>query len=129
MGTRQGKSQAQSNNHNNRIAQATFAEAELRGITDRKFLEESTRKAIQRLEGVLPGMEELVPSRGRHTPSASQIEAAVKEILDMKTKMAESPMPETKPKTMPGVELRENALIVLEKRYLEKDSQDRKSVV
>ncbi len=122
MATRQAKGQVQSPKYN-RIAQAVFAEAELRGITDREFLEESTRKAIQRLEGVLPGMEHLVPSRGRQTPSVSQIEAAVKEILNMKTRIAESPMPQVKPETKRGIEFHENALTVLEKRYLIKDSQ------
>ena len=122
MATRQAKGQVQSPKYN-RIAQAVFAEAELRGITDREFLEESTRKAIQRLEGVLPGMEHLVPSRGRQTPSVSQIEAAVKEILNMKTRIAESPMPQAKPETKRGIEFHENALTVLEKRYLIKDSQ------
>ena len=122
MATRRAKGNSQSPNHN-RIAQAVFAEAELRGIANRKFLEQTTRQAIQRLEGVLPGMEELVPARGKKTPSAAQIEAAVKEILDMKTKVAESPMPEVKPETKHGIEFHENAVTVLEKRYLIKDSQ------
>ena len=46
MTNNQGNSKAHSKNHN-RIAQAVFAEAELRGITDRKLLEESTNKVIQ----------------------------------------------------------------------------------
>jgi len=125
MGTRQGKSQAQPTNHN-RIARAIFAAAESMGIADREMLEELAGQAIQRLEPTptLPGMEHLVPSQNKQLlPSSSQIKAAVKEMLAEKTKIVEPSVPETKPKTMPGVEFRENALVVLEKRYLKKDSQ------
>ncbi len=124
MGTRQGKSQAQPTNHN-RIARAIFAAAESMGIADREMLEELAGQAIQRLEPTptLPGMEHLVPSQNKQLPSSSQIKAAVKEMLAEKTKIVEPSVPETKPKTMPGVEFRENALVVLEKRYLLKDSQ------
>jgi len=60
MGTRQGKSQAQSTNHN-RIARAIFAAAESMGIADRKLLEELTSQIIQRLKPAppLPGVEDL----------------------------------------------------------------------
>ena len=124
MGTRQGKNQARSTNHN-RIARAIFAAAESMGVADRKMLEELTGQAIRRLEPTptLPGMEHLVPSRSKQPPSSSQIEAAVKEILAEKTQIVESSTPGIKPKAMPGVELHENALVVLEKRYLKKDSQ------
>jgi len=121
--THQGKSRVQSTNHN-RIAQAIFAAAESMGITDRKLLEELTSQVIRRLElkPALPGMEHLVPSRVKQPPSSSQIEAAVKEILAEKTKIAEPPKLQVKPKARHGVEFTENALRVLEKRYLKKDS-------
>ena len=124
MTTRQGKGQARFANHN-RIAKAIFAAAESMGITDRELLEELAGQAIQRLEPkpALPGMEHLVPSRGNRTPSAFQIEAAVKEILDMETKTVEPSATKAELKTTPRVELRENAVTVLEKRYLRKDSQ------
>lgn len=130
MTTRQGKNQKISTNHT-RIARAIFAAAESMGITDRKLLEELTGQVIQRLEPkpILPGMEDLVSSRSEQLPSTSQIEAAVKEILSVNTEKFETPTLETEPpaETAPRLELRENALTVLEKRYLEKD--DRGQVV
>ena len=145
MAARQSKNQPGGNNHN-RIARATFAAAESMGITDRKLLEELAGQIIQRLEPrqVLPGMEHLIPRQEIEEPSAFQIEVAVKEILAEKTKKTESPTPkivaevepeakktkaterpQTKMKTKAklGIELTQNALTVLEKRYLKKDSQ------
>lgn len=109
-----------------RIARAIFAAAESMGITDRELLEELTSQVIQRLEPspTLPGMENLIP-RQKRAPSTSQIETAVKEILaeKVKTKIAESAMSQTVDRVKPEVELSQNALTVLEKRYLIKDSQ------
>ncbi len=126
MANRQSKNQPRSTNHS-RIARAIFAAAESMGITDRKLLEELTEQIIQRLEPkpVLPGMEHLIPKQDKQRPSTSQIEVAVKEILTEKAKIKimEAPMLQTKAKVKPGIELSQNALTVLEKRYLKKDSQ------
>jgi ribonucleoside-diphosphate reductase alpha chain len=147
LAARQNKNQPRASNHN-RIARAVFAAAESTGITDRKLLEELTSQVIQRLESrpALPGMEHLIPiQEGHQTLSASQIEVAVKEILAEKSQITESPPPkietEVKPKATkvkvaekpaprtdtrrakPAMQLTQNALTVLEKRYLKKDNQ------
>jgi ribonucleoside-diphosphate reductase alpha chain len=147
LAARQNKNQPRASNHN-RIARAVFAAAESTGITDRKLLEELTSQVIQRLESrpALPGMEHLIPiQEGHQTLSASQIEVAVKEILAEKSQITESPSPkietEVKPKATkvkvaekpaprtdtrrakPAMQLTQNALTVLEKRYLKKDNQ------
>ena len=126
------------------IARAIFAAAESMGIRDREVVERLTTQVIERLEKAkgdyaltLPGMEELVGKRShrqsfpRRMPTDAEIEAMVKEIL-----MAEKPpkREEVKPEMEPnivkprikptaGIGLSENAVQVLEKRYLEKDKQ------
>jgi ribonucleoside-diphosphate reductase alpha chain len=90
-------------------------------------------------------MEHLIPMQEeKQTLSVSQIEVAVREILAEKSKTTESPAPkietEAKPKATRvkiaekpkprtdnraklGIQLTQNALTVLEKRYLKKDNQ------
>ena len=122
------------------IARAIFAAAESMGIRDRQVVERLTTQVIERLEKirgeytqVLPGMEDLVGKRTRRQrlPTDAEIEAMVKEIL-----MAEQPpkREEVKPEMEPsvvkpgikptaGIGLSENAVQVLERRYLEKDKE------
>ena len=119
MATRQIKSTS------NHIAKAVFTETEIMGITDRKFLEEVTSEVIRRLESVLPGMEHLIQLSANKPPSPPQIRAALKEVLaeKTKTKTDKPPVPLVKPPTTPKIVFTDNALIVLEKRYLKKNKQ------
>jgi ribonucleoside-diphosphate reductase alpha chain len=142
------------------IARAIFSAAESMGISDRKLIERMIDQVIERTEQrSLPGMEDLVLDRGKtkYTPSVSEIQSMVKEILAQEEKSEtklpsqensevqqttlETPKKESQPKmtTMAkpkaksitdssssrkpanGLNLTENALHVLEKRYLQKD--------
>lgn len=130
-----------------RIARAVFAAAESMGISDRDLTEKLTEQVIRRLErqeaGLpFPGMEDVSPRRkrrGKRQDESPGIEGIVKEALaDMgHHQIAEAFLEEHKP--MPVVRKKEeesaagearvslspNALRVLEKRYLRKDSQGR----
>jgi ribonucleoside-diphosphate reductase alpha chain len=103
-----------------RVARAVFAAAESMGISDRKLLEKFTEQVSQRLEVAqpLPGMEELIPQQTKQSVSSSQIQAMVKEILT-----ADEFSPQAKSQVISGIELSENALRVLERRYLTKDGE------
>jgi len=123
------------------IARAIFAAAESMGMPDRQLIEQLTAQVIERLEQPqpLPGMEHLVPKSRRqqkHPPTDSEIQAAVRQILaseepakpkevkpEMETQTKEMPVIPAKPKVelAPGINLSENALRVLERRYLKKD--------
>ena len=129
----------------NQIAKATFAAAERMGISDRKHIEELTQQVIERLEKKLvpdkvnpvqplPGMEEMVnrpAAKEKSVPTnETEILALVKEFLDaeepMKLREVIHPMKTTKAEEMENkqsddIKLTENALKVLEKRYLNKD--------
>ncbi len=128
-----------------RIARTVFAAAESMGMADRKLIEQLAAQVIQRLEKApplpvaeqpLPGMEDLVPMsqrRQKRLPSGAEIQAIVEEILASKQPLQKE---EVKPemetttvkstaKTTAGVNLSENALRVLERRYLKKDAQGR----
>jgi len=113
------------------IARAIFAAAESMGMADRKLVEQLTAQVIERLESPppLPGMEHLVPKprrRQKRLPTGSEIQAMVREILAAKTpaeKKEVKPMAEAKVQLAPGVNLTENALRVLERRYLKKGAQ------
>jgi len=97
-----------------KVARAVFAAAESMGISDRKMLEELSSQIIQRLEPArpLPGMEKFVSPKPQHPVTSSQIEVAVKEALAEKETLSQT-----------GIELSQNALRVLERRYLKKDGE------
>jgi ribonucleoside-diphosphate reductase alpha chain len=122
------------------IAKAIFAAAESMGMADRQLVEQLTAQVIERLEQPqpLPGMEHLVPKPRRQQkrlPTDAEIQAAVRQILaeeptkleevkpEMKTQTKEMPVIPAKPKVelTPGINLAENAIRVLERRYLKKD--------
>ena len=119
-----------------RVARAIFAAAESMGIADRELIEHLTGQVIVRLEEphTLPGMEDLVPKQRRQParqPSDSEIQAMVREILAGEAKAEPETGPEvavpvpvkTEPRPSTTTNLTSNALQVLEKRYLKKDSQ------
>jgi len=103
-----------------RVARAVFAAAESMGISDRELLEKFTEQVSQRLEVAqpLPGMEEFVPRQTKQPVSSSQIQAMVKEILT-----ADEFSPQAKSQVISGIKLSDNALRVLERRYLTKDGE------
>ena len=121
MTTHHIKSQALTSNQTY-IAQIVSSYTEPLGITDRKELEEITNDVIRRLEGILPGMERLIPATAKQTLSDDQIRAVVREIIDKKTKTVKQ---QPEPKAAPKIEFTENAFVVLEKRYLKKDNLGR----
>lgn len=124
-----------------RIARIVFAAAESMGIADRKLVERITSQVIERLEQQplpaqpLPGMEDLVPKPPRRQirlPADTDILTMVEEILtaeelkhteEAKTEMEPTAKVKTEVQSTTGITLTENALHVLEKRYLQKDKQ------
>jgi len=90
------------------------------GISDRKLLESFTEQVSQRLEVAhpFPGMEEFVPRQIKQPVSPSQIQAMVKEILN-----ADEFSPQARSQVISGIKLSDNALRVLERRYLSKDGE------
>jgi len=116
-------------------------------MSDRKQVEKLAAQVIARLEQrplpaaaelveqPFPGMEELVikPRRAKPLPTDTEIQAMVMEILEAKKPAQQEEVkpemmeptaavrPELKPAS--GINLSQNALRVLEKRYLKKDKQ------
>jgi ribonucleoside-diphosphate reductase alpha chain len=131
-------------NHS-RIARSIFAIAESIGMSDRKQVERLAARVIARLEQApspaakelveqpFPGMEELVPKPRQPLPTDTEIQAMVMEILqseppaqreEVKPEMIETTAAASaRFQPASGASLTENALRVLEKRYLKKDKQ------
>ena len=130
------------------IARVIFAAAESMGIRDRQMVERLTTQVIERIEKpkpeiqAFPGMEDLVRSPQRYEkrlPTESEIEDMVREILDVEKPLRENDEPiqkqeaeitmeitakaQSEIKAATGAGLTENALHVLEKRYLMKDKK------
>jgi ribonucleoside-diphosphate reductase alpha chain len=128
-----------------RIAQIIASYIEPMGITDRKELEEITNEVIRRLEGILPGMERLVPSPStKQSLSNYEIMAVAREIVENKLSTMEKPASvanqtedsiDEQPVAVSSVKtkksdtvkkikigLSDNAMVVLESRYLKKDN-------
>lgn len=99
-----------------KIAQAVFTAAESIGVTDREMLEQLTEQVTKRLKVAqpLPGMEKFVQTR--HPISPSQLQAIVSEVMS-----ADEFSPQVSSKVISGIKFSDNALRVLEKRYLMKD--------
>jgi len=100
------------------IARAVFAAAESMGITDRNMLEGFTGQVMQRLEAAqpLPGMEGFVSSHRKYPISPSQLQEIVSEVLT-----ADEFSPQASSQVVSGIELSDNSLRVLKKRYLKRN--------
>ncbi len=138
-----GKSKNKQPLNRNQIAKVVFAAAESMGIANRKLVERLTSQVIERLEQqpsplqppTLPGMEDLVlkpPRQQIYLPADTDILTMVEEILtaeelkhakEVKPKMETSATVKSGVQPASGINLTENALCVLERRYLKKDKQ------
>jgi ribonucleoside-diphosphate reductase alpha chain len=108
------------------IARVIFAAAESMGISDRNRIEQLTSQVIERLERpqTLPGMEHLVPKDyKKHTATEFEILSVVKEFLAEESTAKGEPIMAAKTQIASGIKLSQNALRVLERRYLKKDKQ------
>ena len=103
----------------NKVVKAVFAAGEAMGITDRLLLEKFTEQVAQRLRIAqpLPGMEEFVPLQIKHL-TESQLQAVISEVIPV-----DEFSPQARGKVVSGIKLSQNALRVLEKRYLMKDKE------
>ncbi|MFC1866302.1 vitamin B12-dependent ribonucleotide reductase [Chloroflexota bacterium] len=124
------------------VARVIFSAAESMGISDRKRIEKLTTQVIERLERpqMLPGMEHLAPRnyKQKHATSEFEILSVVKEFLGeygaeerveetgeerVERNTKEEPAMADKTRITADIELNQNAIHVLERRYLKKDKQ------
>lgn len=125
-------------NIRNYIAKTVFTYTQTMGLTDRNAIEGLTELVISKLEKtmsteekirkkpsepVFPGMENLITQAAPKPPEQDKIEAIVNELLAEKTIMQQDS--EDRVAVLPHTELKltDNALVVLEKRYLKKDNR------
>jgi len=107
------------------IARVIFSAAESMGISDRNYIEKLTSQVIERLERpqTLPGMEHLVSKKQMQKRITTEFEilSAVKEFLAEESKEKEEL--DMVDRVSADIDLKENALHVLKRRYLKKDKQ------
>ncbi len=120
MATRLGKRNSKAERQlKNRVARAVFAAAESLGLSDRDLVEQLAEQVIGRLERSqpLPGMEHLAPQVPKRPISEAAIKALARELLTERQGERRGPEPTE------ALELTANARLVLERRYLKKDSE------
>lgn len=100
------------------IVTAVFRAGESMGINDRDMLEQLTDQVSRRLKVAqpLPGMEQLVETQQPRKAPTPELQEYVAQLLS-----ADEFTPQVSSKFVSGIELSDNALRVLETRYLQKD--------
>jgi ribonucleoside-diphosphate reductase alpha chain len=100
------------------IVTAVFRAGESMGINDRDMLEQLTEQVSQRLNVAqpLPGMEQLVATQSHRKAPTPELQEFIAQLIS-----ADDFSPQVSSKVVSGIELSDNAVRVLETRYLKKD--------